>query len=398
LRGAAPHSKTTLRESFKKTAPVDEKWCVSIRLFARDPKNSEDGKAASPEADEGNPTSSDDLFIGEASPSGDRPDEVPGSQIPAVTLPGAQEGWSYDPNHPGPLQYWDGSQWRSNQSPDPSALSAPVPAAAKADVDEVPEFGEQAKSDVEGPVAEAGEPAAALTPGSSARTPDREDDSGGARVVVIGNKVHGGEGVALVPPSSQGVTRKASEGDYWAQQAEQAVARARTVDTSEAWGDAAEAASVVSEMTQTMRMAAEAKELASRLAWVAQEAGQGAQVASKAAAKAKESAAQMARDAQDAEQAAQVATKAAAEAKQKAVHAARAVPESEQAAKVAAQVADAAKHKAQEIERTVARAREANSPAAWSEALQGVMTEWAKKTSEISSHTIDPGGTTESLD
>jgi hypothetical protein len=42
------------------------------------------------------------------------------------------EGWFSDPNVPGQLRWWDGTQWTEHVAPDPAAAPAPAPAPAAA--------------------------------------------------------------------------------------------------------------------------------------------------------------------------------------------------------------------------------------------------------------------------
>lgn len=132
-----------------------------------------------------------------------------------------------------------------------------------------------------------------------------------------------------------------------------ALLRARAVDTAEAWRDAAQAATVMAQMAQTMRVVSDAKETAKQLARQAQEAEHRARDAAKAASQAALIERQAAQVAQEATQATQDAARAATEARQNAQRSARAVSEVAQAAQHAARAAAIAEHEAGELERIV---------------------------------------------
>lgn len=132
-----------------------------------------------------------------------------------------------------------------------------------------------------------------------------------------------------------------------------ALLRARAIDTAEAWRDAAQAAAVMAQMAQTMRVVSDAKETARQLARQAQEAEHRAQGAAEAASQATFSEMQAAQAAQEATQATRDVAKAATEARQNALRSAQAVTEVAQAAKRAARAAADAEHEACELERIV---------------------------------------------
>jgi hypothetical protein len=155
----------------------------------------------------------------------------------------------------------------------------------------------------------------------------------------------------------------------WGKDTEQAVARALTVDTPEAWQEAAHVAAVVSEMAQTMQSAADAKQTERETAKAAEEAEEAARVAGQTAVEAKETAERMAKAAEEAADAARVAAQTAVEAKAAAERSALVAPEVAEMAAVASRTAADAKKKANALEQVVATARAANTAAAWSEAL-----------------------------
>ncbi len=156
----------------------------------------------------------------------------------------------------------------------------------------------------------------------------------------------------------------------WAEKTEQAVARARAAGTPEAWQAAAQAAVVVSELARTMEAEVSALQTAEQTGKAAQEAEEAAKVAAQKAADAKQTEQRTVAAAHEAEEAAKVAAQAAADAKQTAEQTAQAAPQVAEVARVAAQVAADAKHKAEGLEAIVATARAADTPAAWSEALE----------------------------
>ena len=163
-------------------------------------------------------------------------------------------------------------------------------------------------------------------------------------------------------PHAAEMSSRIPEGHDWAQEAELAVTRARTVDTPESWREAVHAALVFTDKVQAMLAVADARQAAEQMA-------QAAQVTAEAAGEAKRTAEQTDHAAREATQAARVAAEAAADAKQRADLAAEAVPQAAQVAQVAAEAAAEAKRNALELERIVANAREANTPEAWREAV-----------------------------
>ena len=179
---------------------------------------------------------------------------------------------------------------------------------------------------------------------------------------------HGGQKEQKVD-SSDG--QDAADGaDNWGKDTERAVIRALTVDTPEAWQEAAQAAVVVSQMAQTMQAAADAKQTARQTAEAAEEAAEAARVATHTATDARETADRMAKSAQEAAETARSAAQKAVEAKEDAERKAQAAPKVAEKAEVAARTAADAKHKAQDLEKLVVKARSANTPSAWSEALK----------------------------
>jgi hypothetical protein len=158
--------------------------------------------------------------------------------------------------------------------------------------------------------------------------------------------------------------------EHWVHRAERAVARAQVVGTPEAWEEAGAAAMVVSELAQTMVVAASAAQISEQVSKASEDAEASAQAAEHAAAKAKEAAQQTASAAQRADEAAKAAAQAAAHAKQTAEQAAKEVPQMAEVARIAAQAAADAKHKSQGIDAIVANALVANTPEAWCEARE----------------------------
>jgi hypothetical protein len=223
-----------------------------------------------------------------------------------------------------------------------------------------------------------------LTPGE-AESETEEDETVETHVVAQANDDRVGDGDGHrgkenLMDSSHG--QLASDGvTNWGKDTEQAVARALTVDTPEAWQEAAHVAAVVSEMAQTMQSAADAKHTEREAAKAAEEATGAARVAAQTAVEAKEAAERMAKAAEEAADAARVAAQTAVEAKEAAERSALVAPEVAEMAAVASQTAADAKKKAQALEQVVASARAANTPAAWSEALGQTVVAVAAKTS-----------------
>ncbi len=211
---------------------------------------------------------------------------------------------------------------------------------------------------------------------SDARPTPAEPDEGEeikTRAVVANDesvRSRGDDGGNENPPNSSGGPGATEDAKDWGKDAERAVTRALTVDTPEAWQEAANVAVVVSEMAQTMQAVADANQTARHTAKAAEEAAEKAGIAAQTAADAKDSAERMAKAAQDAAEAARLAAQKAVEAKEEADRTARTAPQVAETAEGASRTAADAKHKAQALEQVVARARSENTPAAWSEALR----------------------------
>jgi len=156
----------------------------------------------------------------------------------------------------------------------------------------------------------------------------------------------------------------------WAREADKAVATAGTAGTAAAWQSAAQAAVVVADIAQTMRVTTYAHEIVGQLAVAFEEAAEEAQVAQQAVDDALRMAEHTTQAAQEAAQAAQVAFETAADARQKAEQAAQEAPEALESAERAAQALAQAKATADQLDQLVIKAREANTPEAWSQALQ----------------------------
>jgi hypothetical protein len=166
----------------------------------------------------------------------------------------------------------------------------------------------------------------------------------------------------------------------WVDQTEKAVARARDIGTPTAWRTAAQAAVVVAEMAQTMRVTTHAHAIAEQLAYASEIAAEDAHRATQAAADAGREADLKTRAAEEAEQAAQVASLAAATARRKTEQAAQVAPKAVEMARVAAQAAAEARSVADQLDEVVGKARQANTPEAWSQALQIAAALWTKET------------------
>jgi len=188
----------------------------------------------------------------------------------------------------------------------------------------------------------------------------------------VGTNSVGASARPVQAPKAGGVPGEATS---WAEQTEQAVARATAAGTPETWQEAARVAAVVAEMAQTMQVAAGAAQVASQREEAARRAAEQAEAAARKAADAKRDAEQAARAAEQTAAAAKRAEQAAAETKREADRTAEEAPKLDQAAKVAAQASADAHRKAQSLEGIVAAASSANTPAAWSEALKKLSSE-----------------------
>jgi methyl-accepting chemotaxis protein len=156
--------------------------------------------------------------------------------------------------------------------------------------------------------------------------------------------------------------------DSWAERTEQAVLRAQAAGTPEAWQEAAQAATVVSELALTMQVAADVRRSAGQLDEAAEEARRRAEEAGELAAEAQRTVQKTAQAAKEAADVAAAAARAATEAKQKAERATEAMPRVAARSNDAAQAAAAAKRKVQLVEEIVTRAVGTDTPEAWSEA------------------------------
>jgi hypothetical protein len=178
--------------------------------------------------------------------------------------------------------------------------------------------------------------------------------------------------------------------ENWVEKTEKAVARARAAGTSTAWQEASRAASVVSDMAQTMQVLTHVQQIAENMDRLAAGAVQKADTAGDAAAEAMRSADQAAVAAKEAAKKAQAAARAEAEAKQKAEQLARVAPEAADSARAANDAAAAAKVTAQRFDEIVAKAHEANTPDAWSKALKLASEAWARENVDGSTPDVQP--------
>jgi hypothetical protein len=266
-------------------------------------------------------------------PEGDQHGPVEATPTPPSIADDASvpAAWYPDPSDPGAMRYWDGTAWTEHTQMPPPPSTARVGEALDAPPDE--RVGSTSSEE------------------SPPKSPARED---ALEVTLSG----------VTEPE----TARDADDNGWAKKAAEAVARARTADTPEAWGEAAQAAGVVTGMAQTMQMAADARLTAHRRTQVAERANDEAREAAQAATDARRTAEQRVREAQKAAGAAKEAARVADHAKQTAEQQARATPETARAAQMAGRAAVAAKRTAQEVEQIVAQARSANTPEAWSEA------------------------------
>jgi hypothetical protein len=180
----------------------------------------------------------------------------------------------------------------------------------------------------------------------------------------------------------------------WAEQTEIAISKALATNTPEAWGQAAQAAATLSDIAQTMQVAAHFHETAQRCVRAAQEASERAQGAARLAEETRQVALEAARSAEIAKQrseaaalaarqaaeAAQLAQREALEKERLAQQAAGTIPEAARSAQDAARVAADAMRRTQDIEQIVNEARVAGTHEAWSKALERVRADTARQT------------------
>ncbi len=156
--------------------------------------------------------------------------------------------------------------------------------------------------------------------------------------------------------------------DEWAEKTARTVTRARTAGTPEAWREVVSVVAVMSELAQTMMVAASAAQVSTEASRVAEKARSDAEAADQAATAARRASQQATTKAQDAQEAAKAAARAAADAMQAAQQAEQEAPEAAEAAEAAAREAAGAKATLEEIEGIVAGAQAADTPEAWTEA------------------------------
>jgi hypothetical protein len=156
--------------------------------------------------------------------------------------------------------------------------------------------------------------------------------------------------------------------DKWAERTALTVARARTTSTPEAWREVVSVVAVVSELAQTMMVAASAAQVSNEVSRVAEKAQRDAKAADEAATAARRTSQQATKRAQEAQDAAKAAARSASDAIQAAEQAEQEAPEAAEAAESAAQEAANAKATFEEIEEIVAGAQATDTPEAWTEA------------------------------
>jgi hypothetical protein len=377
---------------------------MTRRIFTRNPKSEETEATQQPLA--GVPSSREVTAL---DPS---PDRAIVPQIPVVSPQDRRPaGWYPDETDSGLMRYWDGfhftGQAKRASAPSSGESQARAQAAAPLASDQpLIDWSHPDVDDVDVPVgprlvplfadlpviveADQKEPAQALLSSVPSAAPNPphvpadspvlsepretgEDETIKTRAVAPVNETITGQGGKRGDedrPVSSDDQGAADGADNWAKDTERAVIRAMTVDTPEAWEEAAKVAVVVSEVAQTMQATADAKQTARQTAKAAEEAADIARMSSKAAADAAETAERVAKSAQEAAESARLAAQKAVEAKEDAERKAQAAPKVAEKAEVAARAAADAKHKAQDLEQLVAKARSANTPSAWSEALK----------------------------
>jgi hypothetical protein len=169
-------------------------------------------------------------------------------------------------------------------------------------------------------------------------------------------------------PAAAGGLTPADLPEAWADKAARAVAGARTAGTPEAWREVVSVVAVLSELAQTMVVAASASQVSEQADRTADKARHDAKAAKDAAVAANEASQRAADRAQQAEDAAKAAARAAADAKQAAQLAEQEAPELAERAETATRTAADAKATFKGIEGIVADAVAADTPDAWAEA------------------------------
>ena len=242
-------------------------------------------------------------------------------------------GWHPDPVDSTSLRFWDGFVW--------TRLTKPIPPPATAPVNEA-----LSSPPVEGAVALHPVVDPAETPATNG--PSERVDRG----------------------TNDALAEREESADHWVKEADKLVVIAQAVGSPLAWRSAAQAAVVVAEIAQTMRVTTHTHQIAQQLAAAAEEAAQDAQAARRAADDAMRTAEHMAQAAEEATRTAQVAVAATLSARQEAAHTAHAAPKAEEDAQRAAQAAATARDRADHLDQIVIKARQSNTSDAWSEALQ----------------------------
>jgi len=257
--------------------------------------------------------------------------------VPVATL-GAdgtamQAAWYPDPVDSASFRYWDGVAWTRSTKLVPPPTPMPVDEVLSAPSDEAGPF---------------------LSPYvAPSEKPPTDNQTDGAE-----HKADGATG------------EYEDTVDHWVREADKAIATAETAGTPEAWRSAAQAAVVVAEIAQTMRVTTHAHQIAEQLAQAAEEAAHEAQTAKQAADDAMRTAERTAQAAEEAATGAQIAVEMARNSRQRADQMVQAIPKAVESARFAAQEAANAKARTDHLDQIVIKAQEANTPEAWSEALQ----------------------------
>ncbi len=156
--------------------------------------------------------------------------------------------------------------------------------------------------------------------------------------------------------------------ELWVDKVVAAVSRAQAAGRSEGWHQVASVAAVLSDLAETMAVAASAAQVSAEAGRAAEEARKAADAAVGAAESARRAEREAAEQARRAEDAARAAAEAAAEAEEVARTAEREAPEMTAAAEAAAEEAAASQATAEGIAQIVADARATDTPASWTEA------------------------------
>jgi len=330
----------------KMTPRDDERLTMALRPVSDPAEQDATGNAGPSELD----------GVAELISSESHPDGTPTAGSPQFTMiersrPAQQApkhtvaGWYPDESDPTLMRYWDGFH-----------LTGQTMRVDPAPTDEAEE---------------------AATPVPSRRV-DADEPSSGPHQTWTVLPADVGDSPESKKVAAQEATSDAADGvddpapgmtaDHWVDKAARSVARARTDGTPEAWGEVVSIVGVVSELAQTMVVAAGAAQVSEEAGRVAEKAEEDAEAAVETATTARLASQEAADKAQRAEEAAKAASRAAADAMQAAEQAEQEAPVIAEVAEAAARSAADAKARSKGIEAIVAEALAADTPDAWAAA------------------------------